>query len=697
MRSARSTRSVRAGSALAAGALAAVALAAACGSTHPGGGSSSSGSSSGSVGSAGGSSGGGSSGAIGSGDSSAPIFSGSGSSAGGGSGGSGGVGIGCDPTCAAAGGTCAGTTCTLTENTGSVPMTTQTALHGQGMADAAFAWLYPYDKTVFPRGITSPTLQFGGGDSDAEYVHITSKTLDYQGYFAGGAAGNVALSVPQKSWDAATAAVAAGDAATVQVTKISGGHVTGPISESWPIAQGSVRGTIFYETYGSMIAGGRNSVAILKIQPGAKTPTLFKGSGTAFCGAICHAASADGSTILSATNLGASASWNVASATSTTTANSSVFTYMGPYPDGTFGMSATSYNAIYTPTPASRLYDTKTGASIAAPGWDSVITLGGTPAFSPDGKQIAFMHEDKDPHTIAKMAFDTATKTFCGLVDLATESSGYVAWPAFTPDDKMVIFQSGSSATFDTDCQNTGDLYVVDVATHTLRRLDALDGYTGSGTASYLPANDPGLNFAPDGACRGGRRVLLERLHQPSLVRRPAGIQGQQPRAGVQQLHERSGRRRRRQAVGRRDRHRRRRPGRTRATRPSTSTGRSSRRTTSAATGCCPRAQANGASCQSGDECCCGFCRPPSTGSGAGLRHANPRGARTSSRAARRRRTAAPRGTSASTVAARCRPRPSNRGARRFSIVRGDPVESFRSTNSASVTRVGGVAARAGP
>jgi len=30
-----------------------------------------------------------------------------------------------------------------------------------------------------------------------------------------------------------------------------------------------------------------------------------------------------------------------------------------------------------------------------------------------------------------------------------------------------------------------------------LRRLDILDGYTGSGTASYLPANDPGLNFAP--------------------------------------------------------------------------------------------------------------------------------------------------------------------------------------------------------
>ena len=477
-------------SALTVAALAGVALAAACG----GSGKPSLGGPSSDDGGGGGS--GGSSGGFASGDDGST--GGFGSSGGTGSGGDASTGgaAGCDASCGAAGGKCMGSVCSITENPGKVATATQTQLQGNGKADSAFVWLYPYDKTVFPKGLLSPTLQFGGGASDAESVHITSKTLDYTGYFAGGAANQVSLSLPQKSWVAVNAAVGSGDVASVQVTKISGGKVTGPISESWPIAQGNVRGTVFYETYGSAVAGGRNSVALLKISPGATTPTVFEGTMGA-CGAICHAASADGTTIASATSLGASASWNVQSGASMATANSTTFTYMGLYPDGTFGMSATSYGEIYTTNATSRLFDTKTGASIAAPGWDSVINAGGTPSFSPDGKQIAFMREDQDGHTIAKADFVASTKTFSNIVNLATGASGYVAWPAFTPDGKSVLYQVGSDSTFETDCQYTGDIYTVDVATKTVRRLDILDGYTGSSAASYLPASDPGLNFAP--------------------------------------------------------------------------------------------------------------------------------------------------------------------------------------------------------
>jgi hypothetical protein len=379
-------------------------------------------------------------------------------------------------------------------------------LQGSGTADASFAWLYPYDRTVFPRGLVSPTMQFAGGASDAEFVRITSTGVDYSGYFKGGPTGAVQLSLSQKAWDAVLLAIGAGDVAKVSVTKVSGGNVTGPVTESWTVAQGNIRGTIYYETYASsIIAGGvdagllggilaeASGIGIMQIQPGATQPTPLK-SG---CGNVCHTASADGSTLVSATTLGSSISYDLKTNASTVSNQTNDhFTYGGLYPDGTFLMSATMFRD--STNSSSQLFDTMTGANIPAPGWDGVVNSAGTTAFSPDGKQIAFVHEDKDQgRTLAKMDFAVGTKTFSNLVDLATHANDYVGWPAFTPDGKSVIYHAGSNAAFETDQGATGDVYIVDVATHAVRRLDALDGYTGSGAATYLPAKDPNMSFAP--------------------------------------------------------------------------------------------------------------------------------------------------------------------------------------------------------
>jgi hypothetical protein len=413
----------------------------------------------------------------------------------------------CDDTCAAAGGTCSGVACTLSENPGKIATATQTKLRAAGTADASFKWLYPYDGTVFPRGLVGPTLQFGGS-ADSVYVHMTAKNLDYTGYFVSTGSPGVNLTLPQKSWDAITHAVGAIDPLTVTVTKLAGSTVSTPIAETWSVAQGSLRGTIYYETYDSTIltgggtdAGGLGAIlgfalaeaggiGIMKIEPGATQPTPL----IAGCGNVCHAASADGSTLVAATTTATSSSYNLKNGASQLFAPTDTrFTYGGLYPDGSFLMSATDFRL--SGNTVSQLFDTKTGASIAAPGWDGVVKRGGTVAFSPDGKQIAFVHEDVSGHTLAKMDFDVATKTFSNLVDLATDASGYIGWPAFTPDGKSVVYHAGSSTAFETDLGATGDVYLVDIATKTVHRLDALDGYTASG--NYLPANDPKLTFAP--------------------------------------------------------------------------------------------------------------------------------------------------------------------------------------------------------
>src|ERR1019366_1395479 len=83
------------------------------------------------------------------------------------------------------------------------------------------------------------------------------------------------------------------DAVKVSITEISAGKVTGPITETWTIAQGNLRGTIYYNSYNSVIAG--NTGAIMSLRPGQATPKVV----VAGC-RVCHAVSADGSTMVSA-------------------------------------------------------------------------------------------------------------------------------------------------------------------------------------------------------------------------------------------------------------------------------------------------------------------------------------------------------------------------------------------------------------
>ncbi|MEO7036475.1 MAG: hypothetical protein ABI548_21200, partial [Polyangiaceae bacterium] len=54
-----------------------------------------------------------------------------------------------------------------------------TLVHGgtggpKGVGPDAFRFLYPYDNTVFPRGLLAPSLQFGGAVASATYIKIST-------------------------------------------------------------------------------------------------------------------------------------------------------------------------------------------------------------------------------------------------------------------------------------------------------------------------------------------------------------------------------------------------------------------------------------------------------------------------------------------------------------------------------------------
>ena len=399
--------------------------------------------------------------------------------------------------CALAGGAWSGSVCTLSENPGKIDPATQGKLAAGGTADSTFKLVYPYDATVFPRGLLPPTLQFSGTAPSAVYVHVSASGVDYKGYFGPSNPGRAAFSGP--AWAAITLGAKASETLKVEVTKISGSAVAGPVTESWTVAQGSLRGVIYYETYGSAILGGIASVGIMKIQPGAAAP-IAVASG---CGNVCHTASADGSTLVSGSGFAGitSVSYDLKSTAKIRKAQpNQSFVYGGLFPNGSVVMSSTNYRT-WMGAP-SRLYDTTTGANLAAPGWDGVITNAAMPAFSPDGTKIVFNHEDTGAgKSLAVMSYNAGTRTFSGLVDVASDATRFLGWPAFTPDTKTVIYHAGSSSLFETDKDSNtmidaaGDLMAVDIASKKTARLDKLDGY--SGASSYLPAHDPNLNFAP--------------------------------------------------------------------------------------------------------------------------------------------------------------------------------------------------------
>jgi len=414
----------------------------------------------------------------------------------------------------------------ISENPGNLSGATQGQLQAGAGADAAvdpaFKWLYPYDGTVFARGIGAPELQVGGTGFDAAYLHISFPGLDYKGFYGPSTPGRIVLS-PQL-WQTITLSAQGTDAVKVEITKLSGTQVSGPVSETWTIAQGNLRGTIYYNSYNSQIAG--NTGAIMSLRPGQATPTVV----VAGC-KVCHAVSSDGSTMVSAnedpsSGAGPDTVWDLK--------NNAAVVYNAPHrewvfgtltPDGTkflnYGAVADSSNpdAPWSPNVRgvgesgdlpSTLYDTKTGTAITSTGLSTAPHMM-MPIFSPDGKMIAFTHYDKDQgHTVAVMDFDGTTNTFSNLRDVATlPAATYVGWAAITPDDNFVFFAGGTHIEYSTISDAPGaaypanmvdptsNLYIAHIPSATNVPANELNGRQPTGT-SYMPfADDVDLNFEP--------------------------------------------------------------------------------------------------------------------------------------------------------------------------------------------------------
>jgi hypothetical protein len=255
--------------------------------------------------------------------------------------------------------------------------------------------------------------------------------------------------------------------------------VTGPKTETWEIAQGAARGTVYYNTYSS---GG----AMFKLKVGQNAVQLLGQCK------VCHSASASGNVLASTDG---TYDLKNAAAPLVSASGSRQYAFAGVYPDGSFLLTTYVTSPGSAGTNPAELRDAKTGTKIAAPGMDGSGIQPAMPAFSDDGKHIVF--NSGNSRTLSVMDFDVKTKTFSKKVDILTTQTTYPSWPQFTPDALWVLYHDDTVAEFGTRSGAKANIKMVEVATKKVVSLDSLNGMIGNATYMPFGAAEVDMNYEP--------------------------------------------------------------------------------------------------------------------------------------------------------------------------------------------------------
>jgi len=409
----------------------------------------------------------------------------------------------------------------LQQNAGNVGGTIQTQLAGASTPDPGVVWAYPYDGTVWPRGLLAPILQWNGGaTTDDYYVHLKSATFELEDYTTATNAPASRLALDDTTWQKFVDSTSG--ATQVTVARWDGSKATLIANHTWTIAPASMRGTIYYWS--------NNLGRVLRIKPGAAKPDDFAYKAPlsdpaqytqSSCLMTCHTVSADGSTLISGGGIfGGSydllkgqptvylgGTWGASSGSS-----SSVVRWMDSAlsPTGKYiltnGMAeALAYVNDGKTTGFLGLYTTADGKPVAGSGIDP--THVSQPAWSPEGSRIVFVDpgdpmswysnwSNPPPGDLKVMGFDptkspmaTAPTT---LVATGADANKRIAWPTITPDGQGVLYSRTQGADTRT---GTADLYFASAVTANQEvRLAKLDG---DGYPFAAGARDVSWNFEP--------------------------------------------------------------------------------------------------------------------------------------------------------------------------------------------------------
>lgn len=306
--------------------------------------------------------------------------------------------------------------------------------------DPSLALLYPYDKTVFPRGLLGPTIQWnGGGVSDIYHVHAVSPFFEFESWTQQPPPSRFNFpTMPADVWVKLTDSTEG--PITVDIARYDGQKAYLAKTQTWTIAPANLTGSVYYWEV--------NNGNIVRLNVGDTSPQNFIQKDQNTQCLACHSVSKDGSRIAAAAQGGWSP-W--------TTINSSdgAILYYSAQASGFEAISPNGSHVIWgqsSEQPALKLStynSTQVLATLGVPGGNVVH-----PAWAGDSTHVAFAQRvngnwlDFTASHLWITEVDLNNNTFGNTIKLVDSGGGLptVSFPTFSPDSQWIAYMRANQA-----------------------------------------------------------------------------------------------------------------------------------------------------------------------------------------------------------------------------------------------------------